>query len=517
MKKSTRIVKRIFALLLVVLMSIESFAAVVSDNDGSAFITKAEFDSLKNNFQSQIDQYNTSIDSKIDGAIASYLSGINLAKNVALNYPNNILTYKDLSEYTLTESRMKVDMTNTIVITCQYGVNGGGACDCIGTFSLPGTTGKGYLCETFGSNFKNCLLDGFGSFNDTYICFGYDAQNNDQAYPDTLNNRTRHIQFYWSKGGYNWNSLPTSNTYYGDYINVATQTSGWFPYMFGNSLSADNYCLGLSNAPKFRQHKRTVEKDDTQYGVLANDTAYSVLVDKENINGLSIKMDNTFLGTLDYTWYYHPYVTANYVNSNSNNYYKMVNTYLWSRHGSGDKYGDAYLHIAAFNTSTSGATNTGIKNAFNGKNKLLYGSYIQNPVALCTDRYTDGNFQSWLSKLSNANAKLVYKGENLWNLRYGSLLLCENDSEGAKYEIKVKNNKSSAVKIKFYNNVQNTNFNNIIGIATEQSSGTDNAVTINGNETKTIKFETYDNLPIFFKCSNGANITFIDKIIKTEK
>ena len=55
MRKSTRIVKRIFALLLVVLMSIESFAAVVSDNDGSAFITKAEFDSLKNTFQSQID------------------------------------------------------------------------------------------------------------------------------------------------------------------------------------------------------------------------------------------------------------------------------------------------------------------------------------------------------------------------------------------------------------------------------------------------------------------------------
>ena len=80
MRKSTKIVKRIFALLLVVLMSIESFAAVVSDNDGSAFITKAEFDSLKNNFQAQIDQYNTSIDSKIDGAIASYLSGINIAK-----------------------------------------------------------------------------------------------------------------------------------------------------------------------------------------------------------------------------------------------------------------------------------------------------------------------------------------------------------------------------------------------------------------------------------------------------
>ena len=61
MRKSTRIVKRLLALFLVVLMSINTLGAVVSDNDGSAFITKAEFDSLKNNFQSQIDQYNTSV------------------------------------------------------------------------------------------------------------------------------------------------------------------------------------------------------------------------------------------------------------------------------------------------------------------------------------------------------------------------------------------------------------------------------------------------------------------------
>ena len=53
MRKSTRIVNRFLALFFVVLVSIESFAAVVSDNDGSAFITKAEFDSLKNSFQSK--------------------------------------------------------------------------------------------------------------------------------------------------------------------------------------------------------------------------------------------------------------------------------------------------------------------------------------------------------------------------------------------------------------------------------------------------------------------------------
>ena len=96
MRKSTRIVKRLLALFLVVLMSIESFGAVVSDNDGSAFITKAEFDSLKNNFQSQIDNYNTSIDSKIDGAIASYLAGINVSPRNSVN-----IIYSGWKEYVM--------------------------------------------------------------------------------------------------------------------------------------------------------------------------------------------------------------------------------------------------------------------------------------------------------------------------------------------------------------------------------------------------------------------------------
>ena len=79
MNKASRLIKRRLALILVLLFSIESFAAVVGDNDGAAFITKAEFDSLKNNFQSQIDQYNTSIDAKIDGAVAAYLAGISVS------------------------------------------------------------------------------------------------------------------------------------------------------------------------------------------------------------------------------------------------------------------------------------------------------------------------------------------------------------------------------------------------------------------------------------------------------
>lgn len=70
--------KKASCLIFVFAFIMNTFAAIVSDNDGSAFITKAEFDALKNSFQTQIDNYNKNIDSKIDEAIASYLAGIKL-------------------------------------------------------------------------------------------------------------------------------------------------------------------------------------------------------------------------------------------------------------------------------------------------------------------------------------------------------------------------------------------------------------------------------------------------------
>ena len=70
--------KKALCLIFAFLFSIESMAAVVSDNDGAAFVTKAEFEVLKENFEAQINNYNESLDNKIDGAIASYLSGIKL-------------------------------------------------------------------------------------------------------------------------------------------------------------------------------------------------------------------------------------------------------------------------------------------------------------------------------------------------------------------------------------------------------------------------------------------------------
>ena len=94
MNKPYRLIKRRLALILVLLFSIESFAAVVGDNDGAAFITKAEFDSMKNDFQSQLDRYNSSLDNKIDGAIVAYLSGIGIQSKVELK--NLVDNYQDM-------------------------------------------------------------------------------------------------------------------------------------------------------------------------------------------------------------------------------------------------------------------------------------------------------------------------------------------------------------------------------------------------------------------------------------
>ena len=67
------------ALFIVALLNINSYAAV-SANDGSAFVTKAEFDALVNTFNEQMDTYQSGLNAKIDGAIANYLAGLSSTK-----------------------------------------------------------------------------------------------------------------------------------------------------------------------------------------------------------------------------------------------------------------------------------------------------------------------------------------------------------------------------------------------------------------------------------------------------
>ena len=92
LKRIRKIWKKTIAVLFVISMSLSSYAAIVSDNDGSAFVTKAEFEALKADFSSQVDDYNDSIDGKIDGAISAYLAGIRLSEIVTADIINKSWT-----------------------------------------------------------------------------------------------------------------------------------------------------------------------------------------------------------------------------------------------------------------------------------------------------------------------------------------------------------------------------------------------------------------------------------------
>lgn len=113
--------KRVLLFLIILCSNI--FAAIISDNDGVAFVTKSEFEALKDNFAEQIDNYNRSIDSKIDGAIASYLAGIRVSKTEAVTFPvaagENVLICKSDSVTNLKFAKANLDLTFT-VFDAQY-------------------------------------------------------------------------------------------------------------------------------------------------------------------------------------------------------------------------------------------------------------------------------------------------------------------------------------------------------------------------------------------------------------
>ena len=91
MKDSVKFIKRIISLSVIILLlfSVMSYAAVVDSSDGKAFVTKETFENLKKKFDAQLDIYESSLNNKIDGAIANYIKS-----QVAGYVTSNILNSK---------------------------------------------------------------------------------------------------------------------------------------------------------------------------------------------------------------------------------------------------------------------------------------------------------------------------------------------------------------------------------------------------------------------------------------
>ena len=123
----SRVFKRALALFIIVIINFNSFSAVVSSNDGSAFITKAEFDALVNDFNSRIEDYEKSIDAKIDGAIAEYLAGLATASSYIMEdlihvaKTNNVNNLKFIQWKTPQASKDVDDVDGAVFLTKLQG------------------------------------------------------------------------------------------------------------------------------------------------------------------------------------------------------------------------------------------------------------------------------------------------------------------------------------------------------------------------------------------------------------
>ena len=86
-------VKFIIMLFIVFFTRVCIFASVVSENDGPAFVTKSEFEKMKQDFDTQISNYNLSIDNKIDGAIGAYLAGLKMVHEPSNLFENYLVSH----------------------------------------------------------------------------------------------------------------------------------------------------------------------------------------------------------------------------------------------------------------------------------------------------------------------------------------------------------------------------------------------------------------------------------------
>lgn len=92
MKRYIKTLKAFLIILTIMFANMSTYAAIGA-NDGSAFVTKAEFDALVNTFNEQMDNYENGVVSKIDGAIANYLASLsqaNTSEAVFFNGEGNV-------------------------------------------------------------------------------------------------------------------------------------------------------------------------------------------------------------------------------------------------------------------------------------------------------------------------------------------------------------------------------------------------------------------------------------------
>ena len=116
--KKIRLLKRLIIFALVLILCTASFGAIISGDDGKAFITKDELMMTIDDFDNIINQYESSLDGKIQGAIASYLDGIIIQNNPKNLYNQLKNTIGNKNPYFLNSAPTGSDaLTSDVIVT----------------------------------------------------------------------------------------------------------------------------------------------------------------------------------------------------------------------------------------------------------------------------------------------------------------------------------------------------------------------------------------------------------------
>ena len=260
------IVKRIVSLIsiLCIISSYTVFSAV-GGNDGSAFITKAEFDAVVNTFNEQMDNYENNLGSKIDGAIANYLAGLSNVSTVSrkILLPNaansGVLSISSNAkldyDYGVPQFRGTAARADALAAS-KYTQNQGGSCFVV-TMNMNSTADDYKIKKTVISN----LNESTTSLKSTakwegYYENGYDIVNCSYIESNDIYNRITS----WNTSGTYWSvehaMLKSNENYIGNNGSVVsfrmTNSSGAQAnngYMFSAAPSSIDHIWGDNTSP----------------------------------------------------------------------------------------------------------------------------------------------------------------------------------------------------------------------------------------------------------------------------
>ena len=202
MEKKYKIFKRICALFIVVLLNFNVFATTIS-NDGSSFVTKSEFDEMTKRFNEQMQIYQSSLNSKIDTSISSYLAGMSSVQSVDIKFDTRFKNIRWIRNLPLNSEHTTSSEQNKSYLATKY--NDGVSVNYYMVDYFAGTYRQGGTLNTSFTGGAKDSSDFTGWTNrPTINNWSWSIKLNDSKNFGYLNGECRYHYYYWDTSGSDW-------------------------------------------------------------------------------------------------------------------------------------------------------------------------------------------------------------------------------------------------------------------------------------------------------------------------